>query len=55
MNKTLSIAALSLSIAFSASAALKDPMVGGSKMYPTKNIVENAMNSKDHTTLVAAV
>ena len=55
MNKTFSIAALSLSIAFSAVAAMKDPMVGGSKMYPTKNIVENAMNSKDHTTLVAAV
>nr|WP_244140865.1 fasciclin domain-containing protein [Kaistella flava (ex Peng et al. 2021)] len=33
----------------------KTVMVGGSKMYPTKNIVENAMNSKDHTTLVAAV
>lgn len=30
-------------------------MVGGAEMYPTKNIVENAMNSKDHTTLVAAV
>ena len=30
-------------------------MVGGAAMYPTKNIVENAMNSKDHTTLVAAV
>jgi uncharacterized surface protein with fasciclin (FAS1) repeats len=30
-------------------------MVGGAQMYPTKNIVENAMNSKDHTTLVAAV
>jgi uncharacterized surface protein with fasciclin (FAS1) repeats len=29
--------------------------VGGALMYPTKNIVENAMNSKDHTTLVAAV
>lgn len=35
--------------------ALKDPMVGGTEMHPTKNIVENAMNSKDHTTLVAAV
>lgn len=33
----------------------KTVMVGGSQMYPTKNIVENAMNSKDHTTLVAAV
>lgn len=30
-------------------------MVGGAPMYPTKNIIENAMHSKDHTTLVAAV
>jgi uncharacterized surface protein with fasciclin (FAS1) repeats len=30
-------------------------MVGGAAMYPTRNIVENAVNSKDHTTLVAAV
>jgi uncharacterized surface protein with fasciclin (FAS1) repeats len=33
----------------------KTVMVGGAPMYPTKNIVENAVNSKDHTTLVAAV
>jgi uncharacterized surface protein with fasciclin (FAS1) repeats len=33
----------------------KDPMVGGSAMYPTKDIVDNAVNSADHTTLVAAV
>lgn len=33
----------------------KAPMVGGAAMYPNKNIVENAVNSKDHTTLVAAV
>lgn len=33
----------------------KTVMVGGAKMYPSKNIVENAVNSKDHTTLVAAV
>jgi uncharacterized surface protein with fasciclin (FAS1) repeats len=32
-----------------------DPMVGGAAMYPNKTIVENAVNSKDHTTLVAAV
>jgi uncharacterized surface protein with fasciclin (FAS1) repeats len=32
-----------------------DPMVGGAAMYPTKNIVETAVNSRDHTTLVAAV
>ena len=33
----------------------KTTMVGGAMMYPSKNIVENAVNSKDHTTLVAAV
>lgn len=33
----------------------KTMMVGGAPMYPNKNIVENAVNSKDHTTLVAAV
>ena len=33
----------------------KTVMVGGAAMYPNKNIVENAVNSKDHTTLVAAV
>lgn len=31
------------------------PMVGGAPMYPTRNIIENAVNSQDHTTLVAAV
>ncbi|PKB18681.1 fasciclin domain-containing protein [Flavobacterium sp. 5] len=35
--------------------AQKSVMVGGAEMYPTKNIIENAVNSKDHTTLVAAV
>ena len=35
--------------------AAGEPMVGGAAMYPTKNIIENAVNSKDHTTLVAAV
>ncbi len=35
--------------------AQKNPMVGGAEMSPEKNIVENAVNSKDHTTLVAAV
>ena len=33
----------------------KTVQVGGAPMYPSKNIVENAVNSKDHTTLVAAV
>lgn len=31
------------------------PMVGGAAMYPSKDIIDNAVNSKDHTTLVAAV
>lgn len=35
--------------------AQKSVMVGGAAMFPTKNIIENAVNSKDHTTLVAAV
>lgn len=38
-----------------AQAKEKTTMVGGAAMYPSKNIVENAANSKDHTTLVAAV
>lgn len=33
----------------------KTVMVGGAAMYPSKNIIENAVNSKDHTTLVTAV
>ena len=44
-----------LSIALSVTTFAQTKMVGGAEMYPTKNIVENAMNSKDHTTLVAAV
>lgn len=40
---------------FSLSAQNKSVMVGGAAMYPTKNIIENAVNSNDHTTLVAAV
>lgn len=41
--------------AFGGAAYAKDPMVGGAPMYASKNIIENAVNSKDHTTLVAAV
>jgi len=37
------------------SSNMNTPMVGGAPMYPTKDIVDNAVNSKDHTTLVAAV
>ena len=56
MNKKLAILLLSvMTLATAAVAADKNPMVGGQEMYPTKNIVENAANSADHTTLVAAV
>ncbi len=54
MRKTL-IASLLLGLVSTAALAAMNPMVGGSEMFPAKNIVENAMNSKDHTTLVAAV
>src|ERR1700744_2456628 len=50
-----SVFALSASITMPVRAAEKTVMVGGAAMYPSKNIVENAVNSKDHTTLVAAV
>ncbi|MEE8626894.1 MULTISPECIES: fasciclin domain-containing protein [Methylobacterium] len=47
---------LALALAATAGAAqAKNPMVGGAPMYASKSIVENAVNSKDHTTLVAAV
>lgn len=44
-----------LCLAASPSFAASPPMVGGAPMYPDKTIVENAANSKDHTTLVSAV
>jgi uncharacterized surface protein with fasciclin (FAS1) repeats len=53
-RKFLSIALFTL-VFGATSFAQKSIMVGGAAMYPTKNIVENAVNSKDHTTLVAAV
>ncbi|GEO83596.1 MULTISPECIES: fasciclin domain-containing protein [Alphaproteobacteria] len=49
---------LTLAVALAAGTAAahaENPMVGGAAMYEDKNIVENAVNSKDHTTLVAAV
>src|SRR5476649_389145 len=57
MNKrfvfnTAGAAALVASLALSAGV---NPIVGGKEMFPTKNIIENAVNSADHTTLVAAV
>jgi uncharacterized surface protein with fasciclin (FAS1) repeats len=60
MKRILFATAMSLAVASVASAQngtmnTNTVMVGGAAMYPTKNIVENAVNSKDHTTLVAAV
>ncbi len=42
-------------LGLSTASAASSVMVGGAPMLPTKNIIENAVNSKDHTTLVAAV
>ncbi len=67
INKRMRILALGLSMALATVAVVpmamagsmdsmhKTVMVGGAAMSPAKNIVQNAMNSKDHTTLVAAV
>lgn len=48
-------ASVLLSTASMAAMSSDTTMVGGAAMYPSKNIIENAINSKDHTTLVAAV
>ncbi len=58
--KKLVLAVFAMVIAFgfsNVSAQMKNdnPMVGGAAMYKTKDIIDNAVNSKDHTTLVAAV
>jgi uncharacterized surface protein with fasciclin (FAS1) repeats len=53
-NFVLGLAVVALAVT-SALAGIKNPMVGGQQMYPAKNIIENAVNSADHTTLVAAV
>lgn len=53
--KKLALVFVSALISLSTFAQEKTVMVGGAAMYPSKNIVANAVNSKDHTTLVAAV
>jgi uncharacterized surface protein with fasciclin (FAS1) repeats len=55
LNLKLRTVCAALLLATAAPAFAKNPMVGGAAMLPTRNIVENAVNSKDHTTLVAAV
>mgnify|MGYP000722383607 CR=1 FL=1 len=52
---TAGLTAFSASYVSAASHAAENPMVGGAEMLPTMNIVENAVNSPIHTTLVAAV
>ena len=61
-NLIFGIFAIAIAVGFGASSASAqmmksdgNPMVGGAAMFKTKDIVENAVNSKDHTTLVAAV
>ncbi len=53
--KKILFSALAFTLFAVGASAQKTVMVGGAAMYPSKNIVENAVNSKDHTTLVAAV
>ena len=55
IKKFLFVAAAVMFVNASFAQSEKTVMVGGAAMYPSKNIVENAVNSKDHTTLVAAV
>ena len=56
MKKFFALSLLALLTLLSSTAlAQKAVTVGGAPMFPNKNIIENAVNSKDHTTLVAAV
>ena len=55
MNKKFALLTFVLAVAVTSAVAGMNPKVGGQEMYPTKNIIENAVNSADHTTLVAAV
>ncbi len=54
-KKQLIMMSVALAIGVATTPALSQVTVGGSPMFPTKDIVDNAVNSKDHTTLVAAV
>jgi uncharacterized surface protein with fasciclin (FAS1) repeats len=55
MHKKMMLATVVVPLAITSAMAQSNPMVGGQEMYPTKNIIQNAVNSADHTTLVAAV
>jgi uncharacterized surface protein with fasciclin (FAS1) repeats len=55
MKLTTKLASAVTALTIATAAQAENPMVGGAPMFETKNIVENAVNSADHTTLVAAV
>jgi uncharacterized surface protein with fasciclin (FAS1) repeats len=55
MKKLFVMAFALAAIAVAPKSHAQTKMVGGAAMYPTKDIIDNAVNSKDHTTLVAAV
>jgi len=55
VKHTLALGAYLVALLAGTSLAQNPVTVGGAPMYPNKNIIENAVNSKDHTTLVAAV
>jgi uncharacterized surface protein with fasciclin (FAS1) repeats len=54
-NQTFAVSLVLCAMAFTGMSLAQNPMVGGHDMSPMKNIVQNAINSDDHTTLVAAV
>ena len=55
MFKRLAALSFLFALAITGPATAQNPMVGGQPMYRTKDIIDNAVNSADHTTLVAAV
>lgn len=55
MKRNIQLVTLALALTSSVAFADSTVIVGGEDMFPAKNIIQNAVNSKDHTTLVAAV
>src|ERR1700744_4662195 len=55
MNRRYLLCMIGTGILAVSAFAKMNPVVGGKEMFPTKNIIQNAVNSADHTTLVAAV
>jgi uncharacterized surface protein with fasciclin (FAS1) repeats len=55
MRSVLKMLVIGAAVALPAISHAQNKMVGGAAMYPTKDIIDNAVNSRDHTTLVAAV